>query len=90
MRASRRTDRLDFRLSRENRQLIERAAAIRGQPLTAFALSSLLRTAEEVIEQDEQRRLSDRDRKRFLRALGATKPNAALARAAKRFLDEQK
>ncbi|MCC6337268.1 MAG: DUF1778 domain-containing protein, partial [Myxococcales bacterium] len=35
-----RSDRLDFRLSPESRRLIERAAAIRGQPLTAFALST--------------------------------------------------
>jgi len=88
MASSRASTRLDFRLSPERRRLIERAAAIRGQPLTAFAPSSLLSSAEAVVQQDEQRRLSVADRKRFLRALDVQKPNKTLARGARRFAAE--
>ena len=80
-----RTRRLGFRLSSTNRRLIERAAAIVGQPLTAFAVTTLLEAAEAVIEQESQRNLSDRDRKLFLAALDEDRPNAALAKAARRF-----
>ncbi|MBI3183000.1 MAG: DUF1778 domain-containing protein [Myxococcales bacterium] len=79
------TQRLDFRLNAANRRLIERAATILGQPLTAFAVKSLLTAAEAVIEQDSQRKLSDRDRRRFLAALDQDRPIAALARAARRY-----
>lgn len=80
-----RSDRFDFRVSPANRRLIERAAAILGQPLTAFAVTALISAAEEVIEQDARRKLTDRDRRRFLSALASDRVVPALAKAAKRY-----
>lgn len=78
------TDRLGFRLSAANRKLIERAAEVLGQPLTAFAVSTLLARAEEVVAQATQRRLSARDWKRFMEVLDDDRVTPALARAVKR------
>lgn len=80
-----RTERLDFRLTASNRKLIERAAVLLGQPLTAFAVQVLVEQAEKVIAQDTNRKLSARDWKRFLEVLDDDTVTPALARAAKRY-----
>jgi uncharacterized protein (DUF1778 family) len=80
-----RSDRLDFRLSASHRRLIERAAAARGLPLTAFAVTALVQAAQAVINEETERKLSDRDRRRFLTALENEKVAPALARAARRY-----
>lgn len=80
-----RTERLDFRLTASNRKLIERAAILLGQPLTAFAVQVLVEQAEKVIAQDANRKLSARDWKRFLEVLDDDTVAPALARAAKRY-----
>lgn len=84
------TERLDFRLTTSNRKLIERAATLLGQPLTAFAVQALVKQAEQVIEQDTQRKLSARDWKRFLAELDDDKPNAKLVAAMKKYRASQK
>lgn len=85
------TERLDFRLTTSNRKLIERAALLLGQPLTAFAVQALVRQAEQVIEQDTQRKLSARDWETFVKIIGSKKqPNAALVKAAKRFAESKR
>lgn len=84
------TDRLDFRLTPANRKLIERAAELLGQPLTAFAVSTLLARAEEVVAQETRRRLSARDWKRFLEVLDDERVATPLARAAKRYRASRK
>lgn len=80
-----RTERLDFRLTSSNRKLIERAALLLGQPLTAFAVQVLVEQAERVIAQDTNRKLSARDWKRFLEVLDDDSVTPALAKAAKRY-----
>jgi uncharacterized protein (DUF1778 family) len=81
-----RQSRLDFRVKPEHKTLIERAASVRGQSLTDFAVSALLKEAGEVIEQAELRTLSRRDSTIFLQMLNSeAMPNAALKRAAKRY-----
>jgi len=79
--------RLNFRLTRELKETIERAAAELGQSVTEFALSILIREAREVLTQSEQTHLSNRDRERFIRALedSDATPNEALKAAAKRY-----
>jgi uncharacterized protein (DUF1778 family) len=67
-----RTQRLHVRLTASNRKLIERAASLLGQPLTAFAVRVLVEHAEQVISQDTQRKRSARDWKRFLERRSAT------------------
>jgi len=81
-----RDSRLEFRLPRQQRNLIEQAAAVSGQNLTDYAVSSLLRVSCDVLEKDRATQLSVHDRDLFLRLLDEdARPNAALARAAKRY-----
>jgi uncharacterized protein (DUF1778 family) len=80
-----RDDRLDFRLTAEHKRLIEQAASVAGQPLTTFAVSRLIHAAEEVLARETERVLSDRDRIRFFEILDRERPNARLARAARRY-----
>lgn len=80
----RRTDRLDFRLTPSARRLIERAAELSGVPLTAFAVQVLVERAQEVVETETQRRLSERDWKRFVSMLDRETVTPALAKAVRR------
>jgi uncharacterized protein (DUF1778 family) len=78
--------RLDFRLNRRVKEVIERAAAVSGQSVSEFAVSTLYRTATEVLEKEQVTRLSNRDRDVFLALLDSDgKPNEALKRAARRY-----
>ena len=85
-RAAARKDRLNFRLDRQHKALIERAASTVGQSLTEFALSHLLKDAESVLHEQETKVLSNRDRQVFLAVLdGGAQPNDALKKAAKSY-----
>ncbi len=78
--------RLDFRLNRQVKEVIERAAVVSGQSVSDFAVSALYRTAKEVLEKEQTTRLSNRDRNIFLAMLDSdAKPSEALKRAAKRY-----
>ena len=79
------TDRLDVRVTRRNKRLIERAALVTGQPVTSFVLSSALERAREALEEESRTVLSERDGKAFLRMLEEGRaPTASLVRAVKR------
>lgn len=70
----------------EHKERIERAAAMTGQTVNSFAASGLLRLSDEVLEKEEFRRLSNRDRDIFLALLDADpEPTEAAKRAAARF-----
>lgn len=58
--------RLDLRVTLEQKQILERAAAIKGVSLSAYTLSYLLPAARQDINSHEQLVLSDRDRDLFL------------------------
>ncbi len=79
--------RLNFRLPAELKATIEEAAAQLGQSVSDFAISTLARTARDVIGQERVTRLSNRDRDRFLALLDNAdlRPNAALAAAAREY-----
>jgi uncharacterized protein (DUF1778 family) len=78
--------RLDFRLNRQMKEVIEQAAAVSGQSVSDFAVSALYRTAKEVLEREQTTRLSNRDRDVFLAMLDSdAKPNETLKRAVKRY-----
>jgi len=82
-RRRRREKRFDARLTDEQRELFERAAAITGQPLTQFVVNAAVRAAEETIQQQEIITLSLRDSRAVMEALKHPKPaNAALRQAA--------
>jgi uncharacterized protein (DUF1778 family) len=79
-------DRLDFRLNSEAKHVIEQAAALSGQTVKQFAVSTLVQSAEEVLERRRTIRLSNRDRDLFLALLDSDEgPNEALREAAERF-----
>lgn len=79
--------RINFRLSAELKETIEEAAAHLGQSVTDFAVSTLVRNAREVIEQQRTTYLSRRDWEIFVKMLedADAKPNVALASAARRY-----
>ncbi len=78
--------RLDFRLNRQVKEVIEQAAAVSGQSVSDFAVSALYRMAKEVLDREQTTRLSNRDRDVFLAMLDSdAKPNEALKRAAKKY-----
>jgi uncharacterized protein (DUF1778 family) len=80
------SSRLDFRISPEHKALIERAASAQGQTVSNFAISTLLKAAEEAIHSETMRVLSARDGRRFLALIDAVPaPNAALKAAAARY-----
>ncbi len=79
--------RLNFRLPSELKQVIEQAAGHLGQTVSEFAVSTLVRSAHEVIEQHDRTELSNRDRDIFLAMLddADAEPNEALAAAAEKY-----
>lgn len=80
------TERINFRLDQNIKQVIERAAAIRGQSLTDFAVATLEREARAVVSDHEMLVLSDKDRDAFLKALdNPPAPSENLRRAAMRY-----
>lgn len=74
--------RVDFRLPRKAKAIIEEAAAIRGQSLSDFAVSTLLERANQIVDAERVRVLSERDARIFLGLLDSGKPNKALRKAA--------
>lgn len=74
--------RINFRLPNDIKDVIERAAIASGQSITDFAIQTLVRTANEVLERQQARTLSDRDRDIFLALLDdEMEPNEALRSA---------
>ncbi|HWX41763.1 MAG TPA: DUF1778 domain-containing protein [Blastocatellia bacterium] len=74
--------RLEMRLERRAKTLIERAASLTGQTVTDFAVSNLVDSALATIERHQRLVLSDRDRDLFLQALDRpAKPMPELLKA---------
>jgi uncharacterized protein (DUF1778 family) len=72
-----------MRLERTQKELLEQAAAIKGQDLTAFALGVLLKEASDVLAQERTRTVTEKGMRAILRLLEKPPaPNAALRRAA--------
>lgn len=81
-----RAERLEARVTAEQKALIERAAALEGRTLTDFVLASLQDAALRTIEEHEQVRLSVRDSAAFVDALLNPKPvNARLKETVRRY-----
>lgn len=74
---------INFRLPGEIKQIVERATIASGQSLRDFAIQTLVTRANEVLEQQQVRTLSERDRDLFLALLDSEAgPNEALRKAA--------
>jgi uncharacterized protein (DUF1778 family) len=81
-------ERLDFRLSAEHKEIIERAAAYAGESLTGYAISTLLDRSREIIGMHESVVLTARDRDVFLDLLDSPPaPSEVLKDAAARYRD---
>jgi uncharacterized protein (DUF1778 family) len=77
-----RAQRLGFRLDRETKDLIERAAHLERRKLTDFCVTALAGAARRTIAEHETLTLSARDRQVFFAALiDPPKPSARLVRA---------
>ncbi len=64
-----RAERLETRVTAEQKSLIERAAALQGRTLTDFVLMSVQDAARRAIEEHNQLTLSVRDSEAFVVAL---------------------
>ncbi|MFZ5468182.1 MAG: DUF1778 domain-containing protein [Myxococcota bacterium] len=80
------TERLEMRLSPELKELLEQAAALTGQAMTAFVRALLAEGAQLAIEKHTKTVLTRRDQARFLAMLDEKRePVEALKAAAKRY-----
>lgn len=74
--------RIDVRVRPEQKELLERAASIKGMSLSAYLLSNSLEKAKVEIEKHQKLVLSDRDRDLFIALMSEPpKPNQALKEA---------
>ena len=69
-----RAERLEARVTAEQKRLIERAAALQGRTVTDFVLMSVQDAARRAIEEHQRLELSVRDSEAFVHALLNPKP----------------
>lgn len=87
----RRAERVEARVTLEQKQLFERAAALEGRSLTDFVVTSAQSAATDTIARHELLQLSTRDQTIFVRALlKPPVPNKALREAAAKYRVERK
>jgi len=85
--AKARDERLEARISRDQKALFQRAAQLQGRTLTDFVIASVDDAAVRVIEETQTIRLSAEDSRVFAEALiNPRRPNARLKAAAQRYL----
>lgn len=76
--------RIEIRVDRSLKRLIETAAALRGQSLSAFMVAKSVADAQHVIDEYARTRVSLADWERFQQILADPRaPNAALKKAAR-------
>ncbi len=82
-----RDERLEARISRDQKALFQRAAELQGRTLTDFVIASVHDAAVRVIEETPTIRLSAEDSRAFADALlNPREPSASLKAAAERYL----
>ena len=83
-----RSERLEARVSKAQKNFFLRAASLQGRSLTDFLITSVQEAAERALRTHGVLTLSERDRKDFVAALlQPAAPGKALRRAAKRYKD---
>ena len=83
------SNRLEARVSANQKQLFQQAAYLLGRPLTDFVISTLQEAALRVIQEHELLRLLDQDRQLFAQSLMKPPlPNKRLTKAVKRYQRE--
>jgi uncharacterized protein (DUF1778 family) len=79
-------DRIEARLSREAKTIIEHAASLEGVSASDFVVSHAQQAARQVISDHERWRLDRSQSEAFVQALlNPPEPNEALRRAAERY-----
>ena len=87
--ASRKTERLEARIPKHQKTVLLRAAAIQGQTLTDFVLTSATDTDRRIIRENEVLELSERDQVAFAEMLlSPPKAVVRLSRAARGYVDD--
>jgi uncharacterized protein (DUF1778 family) len=80
------TERLEVRVSREQKDLFVRAAELQGRSLTDFVIASSQDAAIETVRTHDALRVSEHDRRAFVSALlTPAAPAKTLKQAAKRY-----
>ncbi|MGH7826132.1 MAG: DUF1778 domain-containing protein [Candidatus Binatia bacterium] len=80
------TERLDARITPEQKSLIQRAAALTGQSVTDFVIVSAQENATRTVREHEIIALSTRDQEVFINALlNPPAPGPRLRKAAQRY-----
>lgn len=84
-----RSERLDARVTREEKEMIETAAGLRGTSSSDFVRMALKEAALKTIREHEVLTLTEESRRVFVETLlNPPKPNAKLIAAASRFRNE--
>lgn len=85
MTSSQKLQRLETRISPEQKDVIVRAAEVKGQSLTDFVVQSAYQAAQEALARQRQWELSEEDARLFVDTLmNPPAPNTALREAARR------
>jgi uncharacterized protein (DUF1778 family) len=88
-RRSLKADRLEARVTPEQKRMIARAAALRGSSVTEFIVASAQQAAAETIKDFEVLTLHDEGRDVFVNAvLHPPAPNDAARKAARRYAEQ--
>ncbi|NDJ26006.1 DUF1778 domain-containing protein [Nostoc sp. B(2019)] len=83
---STKAERLEARITKEQKELFQRAADIQGRTLTDFVISSVLNAAKQIIHEHEMMSLSKEDQEVFVSALlNPPEPSTKLQAAAQRY-----
>lgn len=81
-------ERLEARLTRAQKELIQHAADLLGRSLTDFVVSLVQEEAKKIIREHEIITLTARESKEFVNSLlNSPEPNSALKKGAKRYND---
>jgi len=87
--SSKREERLEARVSRHQKALIQRAADLQGRSLSDYVVQTLQEAALKTIEDAQIIRLSMEDSKAFVEALlNPRPPTAKMRAAAKRYMEQ--
>ena len=82
-----RAERLEARISRDQKELFQRAAELQGRTLTDFVVTNLQQAAVRTIEETQLIRLSADDSRMFAETLlDPPAPNRKLRAAARRYM----
>ena len=82
--------RLDIRITPDQKDLVERAAAVSGLSMTNFVARCIEKAAKRTLQDYEEMTLTKRDSEAFVQALikPSTTPSRRLSRAAGRYKED--